>query len=173
MKAKYGAISQLGRIVPVPMCVGDDYRALPDTWKPRGLSNLEVLVQPPQHSQRQDHLTILGLLVIAAQQVCDRPDKRGEVLLVHVCSFHVFAVRTGSVIFQFQWLTTNNTGSERNFAPIKTPLSAYPYSTGFRAICCQRSTSQFKRHPRPPSEITNVTSFFLCVIKLTIFIYII
>ena len=40
------------------------------------LRRLEHAVEPPQHGERQDHLAVLGLLVVAPQQVRDRPDER-------------------------------------------------------------------------------------------------
>ena len=40
-------------------------------------------VQSAQHGERQDDLAVVGLLVIAAQQIGDGPDEGGEVLLVH------------------------------------------------------------------------------------------
>jgi len=36
---------------------------------------LEHLVESAHHHQRQDHLAIVGLLVVAAQQLGDAPDQ--------------------------------------------------------------------------------------------------
>jgi hypothetical protein len=44
------------------------------------LGGLEHAVQAAQHGEGEDHLAVLGLLVVAAQQVGDRPDERGVVL---------------------------------------------------------------------------------------------
>jgi hypothetical protein len=44
------------------------------------LGGLERAVQAAQHGEGEDHLAVLGLLVVAAQQVGDRPDERGVVL---------------------------------------------------------------------------------------------
>ena len=55
----------------------------------RLLGRLQHAVQAAQHGQRQDDLAVLGLLVVAPQQVGDRPDERGVV--AHVlgsCSGH-------------------------------------------------------------------------------------
>lgn len=40
-------------------------------------------VQSPQHGKGKDDLTVFGLFVVTTQQVCDGPDKAGEILLVH------------------------------------------------------------------------------------------
>ena len=40
---------------------------------------LEHAVEPADHGEREDHLAVLGLLVVAAQEVRDRPDERGVV----------------------------------------------------------------------------------------------
>ncbi len=40
-----------------------------------GLGGVEDTVEPPQHGQRQDDLPVLGLLVVAPQQVGNRPDE--------------------------------------------------------------------------------------------------
>ena len=42
-------------------------------------------VEPTQHHERQDHPPVLGLLVVAAQQIDDRPDEGGEGLAVYRC----------------------------------------------------------------------------------------
>ena len=42
-----------------------------------GLGGLQHTVQPAQHGKRQDHLAILALLVVAAQQVGDGPNEGG------------------------------------------------------------------------------------------------
>jgi hypothetical protein len=39
------------------------------------LRRLEHAIEPAQHDQRQDHLAVLGLLVVAPQQVGHRPDE--------------------------------------------------------------------------------------------------
>src|SRR5579862_9433380 len=51
----------------------------------RGLGGLQHAVQPSQHGERQDDLAVLGLLVVAAQQICDGPDERGEIGIGHAC----------------------------------------------------------------------------------------
>ena len=43
-----------------------------------GLGRLQHAVEPAQHGERQDDLAVLGLLVVAAQQVGDGPDEVGE-----------------------------------------------------------------------------------------------
>ena len=43
----------------------------------RGLGVFQHAVQPAQQGERQDHLTVVGLLVIAAQEIGDRPQKSG------------------------------------------------------------------------------------------------
>jgi hypothetical protein len=49
------------------------------------LGRREDTVQPSQHHERQNDLPVVRLLVIAAQQLGDRPDERTEVLFVHAC----------------------------------------------------------------------------------------
>ena len=44
------------------------------------LRGLEDAVEPAQDDERQDDLPVLGLLVVAAQQVGDRPDEAGVVV---------------------------------------------------------------------------------------------
>ena len=46
-------------------------------------SFLPVMRSSKSRSVSPDHLAVLRLLVVAPQQVRDRPDERGEVLLVH------------------------------------------------------------------------------------------
>jgi len=40
-----------------------------------GLGRLQRLVEPADHDERQDHLAVVGLLVVAAKQLRDPPDK--------------------------------------------------------------------------------------------------
>ncbi len=44
------------------------------------LGGLEHAVEAAQHGEGQDHLAVLGLLVVAPQQVGDRPDEYFVVL---------------------------------------------------------------------------------------------
>ena len=44
------------------------------------LRRLEDAVEPAQHDERQDDPPVLGLLVVAPQQVGDRPDEAGVVV---------------------------------------------------------------------------------------------
>jgi hypothetical protein len=44
-----------------------------------GLGRLEHAVEAAQHGERQDDLAVLGLLVVAAEEVGDGPDEGGEV----------------------------------------------------------------------------------------------
>ena len=53
------------------------------------LGRLEHAVEAADHRQRQDHLAVLGLLVVAAQQVGHGPDEGGVVA-------DVLALGTGS-----------------------------------------------------------------------------
>ena len=46
----------------------------------RCLGRLEDAVQAPKDRQGEDHLAVLGLLVVAAEQVGDRPDEAGVVV---------------------------------------------------------------------------------------------
>ena len=39
--------------------------------------------ETPQHRKRKDDLAVIGLPVIAAQEVGDRPDEGGEGLVIH------------------------------------------------------------------------------------------
>lgn len=50
----------------------------------RGLGGLEGTVQPAQHREGKDDAAVLGLLVIASQQVGDRQEQGGEVAVAHV-----------------------------------------------------------------------------------------
>jgi hypothetical protein len=52
----------------------------------RRLGRLQHAVQTPQHRERQDHLAVVRLPVVAPQQVGDRPDEGRKCLMVHVCS---------------------------------------------------------------------------------------
>jgi hypothetical protein len=47
------------------------------------LRGLEHAVEAPEHRERQDHLAVLGLLVVAPEKVGDAPDERGEVRFGH------------------------------------------------------------------------------------------
>lgn len=49
----------------------------------RFLRRFQNAIQPPQNGKRKNDATVFGLLVIAAQQVRDRPNERGEVLFAH------------------------------------------------------------------------------------------
>ena len=42
------------------------------------LRRLEDAVEPAQHDERQDDPPVLGLLVVAPEQVGDRPDRAGR-----------------------------------------------------------------------------------------------
>ena len=48
-----------------------------------GLGRFEHAVEAAQHGEGQDDLAVVGLLVVAAQQVGHGPDEGGEGLLVH------------------------------------------------------------------------------------------
>ena len=48
-----------------------------------GLGGLQHAVQPAQDGEGEDDFAVVGLLVIATQQVSDGPDEGGEGLLVH------------------------------------------------------------------------------------------
>ena len=48
-----------------------------------GLRAFENAVEPPEDGERQDDLAVLGLLVIAAEEIGDRPDEGGEVRRAH------------------------------------------------------------------------------------------
>ena len=43
------------------------------------LGGLQHAVQATEHGERQDDLAVVGLLVVAAEQVGDRPDERGKI----------------------------------------------------------------------------------------------
>ena len=43
-----------------------------------GLGGLQHAIQPPQDGEGQDDLAVLGLLVVAAQQIGDGPDEGGQ-----------------------------------------------------------------------------------------------
>jgi hypothetical protein len=44
------------------------------------LGLLQDAIQAPQDGERQDDLAVVGLLVVAAKQVGDRPDESGVVV---------------------------------------------------------------------------------------------
>src|SRR5690606_2816806 len=48
-----------------------------------GLGGFEYAVEPAEHGERQDDPAVLGLFVIAAQQIGDGPDEGGEVRVGH------------------------------------------------------------------------------------------
>ena len=49
----------------------------------RRLGRLQNAIEAAENGERQDDLAVIGLLVIAAQQVRDRPDKGGQGLMIH------------------------------------------------------------------------------------------
>ena len=52
-----------------------------DAGEDLGFGGLEDAVEAAQHDERQDDAAVLGLLVVAAQQVGDRPDEAGVVAM--------------------------------------------------------------------------------------------
>ena len=46
------------------------------------LGRLQHAIEPAQHGEGQDDLAVVGLLVVAAQEIGDRPDEGGEGLMV-------------------------------------------------------------------------------------------
>ena len=48
-----------------------------------GLGRRQHAVQPPQNRERQDNLAVVGLLVVAPEQIGDRPDKGRQRLMIH------------------------------------------------------------------------------------------
>src|SRR5258706_6282945 len=63
----------------------------------RFLGGLEHTVQAPQHREGQDHLAVFGLLVVAAQQVSDRPDEGRKCLVVHSISRYPASLKDSAI----------------------------------------------------------------------------
>ena len=76
--------------------LGIQPRFLPDGQfgEYRRLGGFEHAVQPAQHGERQDHLAVRGLLVVATQQVGDGPEESGQIAFAHAA--YLFIVSGGS-----------------------------------------------------------------------------
>lgn len=63
-------------------------------------------IETTQNSERQDDVAILVLLVIATQQICHRPDKRDNRLMIHLASSFPVIDVIGTLTFSSTILTT-------------------------------------------------------------------
>ena len=104
-----------------------------------GLGLLEHAVEPSQHGERQDHLAVLGLLVVAPEQVGHRPDEGGQVGIAH--GSYVLQNPAGLILRMNRILAWQGPSSKRD------PLAAHSPCESAGRSCPDRSAAILAANP--------------------------